>query len=159
MRSIIASALMMVSVSTPGAAFHGQSSGATSGTASDKACSILTKDLVLPLTQNPKLLDLIPPEEEPLANGGAACEFGPVRLQLYRPRSSPTKTQQKDFEAIQGVGDLAYFHNNRDRYAELMVWSGIRFFTLQVSVPSGSTAEATKPKTVALANQIIARLK
>jgi hypothetical protein len=124
-----------------------------------KACSILTKDLVLPFSPNPKMLDLIPAEEEPFGNGGTACDYGPVRLQLYPPRTSPAKTQPKDFQALSGAGELAYFRSNRDRYAELMVWGGVHYFTLQVSVPSGSTAEAIKPKTVTLANQVIAKLK
>ena len=113
---------------------------------------------MLPFAQNPKLLDAIPPEEEPMAGGGAACEYGIVRLQLYAPRSGALRTAPKDFQALPGVGELAYFRSNGDQYAELMVWQGDRYFTLQVSVPSGSTAEAIKPKTVTLANAIIARI-
>lgn len=124
-----------------------------------KACAVLTRELVLPFTANPKMLDLIPAEEEPFGNGGSACDYGPVRLQLYAPRTAPVNIQAKDLQPLSGTGDRALFRSNRDRYAELMVWSGAHYFTLQVSVPSGSTAEAIKPKTVVLANQVAAKLK
>jgi hypothetical protein len=148
MRAILAAFLMAQSLSLPVGAAQAA-----------KACSILTKDLVLPFTENPKVLDFVPAEEEPFGNGGTACDYGPVRLQLYPPRTSPSKTPPKDFQALTGAGELAYFRSNRNRYAELMVWGGVHYFTLQVSVPSGSTAEAIRPKTVALANHIIAKLK
>ena len=48
--------------------------------------------------------------------------------------------------------------NNRGRYAELMVWTGKHSLDLQVSGPSGRTAEAIKPDVVALANATIAKL-
>ena len=38
-----------------------------------------------------------------------------------------------------------------------MVWTGKHSLDLQVSVPSGRTAEAIKPDVVALANAIIAK--
>jgi hypothetical protein len=38
-------------------------------------------------------------------------------------------------------------------------WSGSYYLTLQVSVPTGSTAEAIKPNTVALANALLAKLR
>jgi hypothetical protein len=157
MRSILGSLLIASFVTVPADAF--QAKGGSAVVAAPKACSILTRDLALPLTENPKILDLLPPEEEPFGNGGTACQYGGVRLQLYPPRTSPAKTQPKDFQPLTGVGELAYFHSNRDRYAELMVWSGTSYFTLQVSVPTGATAEAIKPKTIVLANQIIAKLK
>ena len=150
MRSIVGSLLIASFFAVPAGAFQAQA---------PKACSILTRDLALPLTENPKMLDVLPPEEEPFGNGGTACEYGGVRLQLYPPRTSPAKTQPKDFQPLPGVGDLAYFNNSRNRYAGLMVWSGTSYFTLQVSVPTGSTAEAIKPKAVVLANQVIAKLK
>lgn len=56
-----------------------------------------------------------------------------------------------------GAGEAAFFRSNRNRYAELM-WTATHHFTLQVSVPTGSTAEAINPNTIALANAIIAKL-
>lgn len=123
-----------------------------------KACSILTRDLVEPFAQDKRTFGLIPPEEE-TTGSGSACEWGIVRLQLYAARPGASHTAPKDYLPLTGVGDNAFFHNNRDRYAELMVWSGAHHFTLQVSVPPGSTADAIKPKTVDLANAIINKLR
>jgi hypothetical protein len=125
-----------------------------------KACSVLTRDLVEPLTANKSVLDLSPPEEQTMSSGGAACQWGSVRLQLWPPKSgAPRASPGKEYQTVPGAGELAYFRSNRDRYAELMVWSATRYFTLQVSVPTGSTAEAVKPRVVTLANQILAKLK
>ena len=157
MRSIVTAWLIAGAAAVSAAEFQAVS-GAGAG-AAVKACPLLTRDLVLPFTENVKVLDLIPPQEEPFGTSGSACDYGPVRLQLYPPRTSPAKTPPQGMQPLAGAGDLAYFRSNRDRYAELMVWSGTHYFTLQVSVPSGSTAEAIKPKTVTLANQIIAKLK
>jgi len=125
-----------------------------------KACSVLTRELVEPFSANKKVLDLIPPEEEPMSGGAAACEWGLVRLQLWPAGSGAKRTSPgKEYQAVSGAGELAYFRSNRDRYAEMMVWSASRYFTLQVSVPTGSTAEAIKPQVVTLANQVIAKLR
>jgi hypothetical protein len=158
MRQIATSLLIVVSIAASPAASQVTGGPVASAGTAVKACSVLTRDLVLPFAQNPKLLDLIPPAEEAVGKSAAACEYGVVRLQLYAPGSGPVKTQPKDFQALPGVGDLAYFRNNRDYYAELMVWTGTRYFDLQVAVPTGSTAEAIKPKAVTLANQVIAKL-
>ena len=157
MRRTITSLLIVGCISGPATAFQARGGTAAGGTAI-KACSILTRDLVLPFAQNPKLLDLVPPEEETLTNW-VACEYGIVRLQLYAMRAGKAGPAPKDFQNLPGVGDTAYFRSNRDRYAELMVWKGAHHFTLQVAVPTGSTAEAIKPKTITLANAIIAKLK
>lgn len=158
MRRLLGSLLIVSAAAASPAAFQG-ASGGSPATASIRPCAVLTRDLVLPLTQNPKMLDLMPPSEEAMSASAAACEYGSVRLQLYAPRTTVDTTQVKDLQPLSGVGDRAYFRSNRNRYAELMVWSGARYFTLQVSVPTGSTAEAIKPKVVILANQIIAKLK
>ncbi len=93
-------------------------------------------------------------------NGAAACEWGVVRLQLWPPKSGAPRTAPgKEYQTLSGVGELAFFRSNRDRYAELMVWSATRYFTLQVAVPTGGTAESIKPQVLALANQVLAKLK
>lgn len=58
----------------------------SSGAAGPRACAVLTRDLVTPFTENPKVLDLIPPAEEVLGTTGTACEHGAVRLQLWPGR-------------------------------------------------------------------------
>jgi hypothetical protein len=66
---------------------------------------------------------------------------------------------RQEFQPIAGAGEGGYFRSNRDRYAELMVWTGKDSLDLQVSVPPGRTAEAIKSDVVALANAIIAKLR
>ena len=149
MRRIVSSLLIVGCISWPAAAFQ----------AGIKACSILTRDLVLPFAENPKLLDLIPPEEEPMAGGGAACEYGIVRLQISPGAGPKRAAPDKEWQPLSGAGEAAFFRSNRNRYAELMFWTPKHYLTLQVSVPTGSTAEAIKPKVLTLANQVIAKLR
>ena len=128
------------------------------GQPSVRACALLTRDLVAPFTENKQLLDLIPPEEETLGTSGTACEYGAVRLQLFPGRGGKRTMSAKDLQPISGAGEGGYFRNNRERYAELMVWTNKHALDLQVSVPSGRTADAIKADVVALANAIIAKL-
>ena len=159
MRQVVSLFAAVVCITSQAAASQAGAKGAAAGKPVGP-CSILTKDLVAPFAQNKKVLDIIPPEEESLGGGGSACEWGIVRLQLYpSPGGKQNRTVPKDFQPLSGAGEVAYFRSNRDRYAELMVWTATHYFTLQVSVPTGSTAEAIKPNTVALANAIIAKLR
>jgi hypothetical protein len=123
-----------------------------------RACAVLTRDLVTPFTENKKMLDLLPPQEEVLGTSGTACEYGGVRLQLFPGRGGKRTPSAKGLEPVSGAGEGGYFRSNRNRYAELMVWTSKHSLDLQVSVPSGRTAEAIKPDVVALANAILAKL-
>ena len=157
MGRLIAALLILGIGQMPLLAFQARGGAAPAGSGL-KACPILTRDLVEPFAQTTRALDLFPPEEETMS-AGTACEWGVVRLQLYPARPGAAHTAPKDYLPLPGLGETAFFHNNRDRYAELLVWSGAHHFTLQVSVPTGSTADAIKPKTVALANAIIKKLR
>ena len=139
-------------------AAHLIASQTASGQPPVRACAVLTRDLVAPFTENKKMLDLLPPEEEALGTSGTACEYGAVRLQLFPGRGGKRTVSSKDFQPVSGAGEGGYFRNNRDRYAELMVWTGRHSLDLQVSVPSGRTAEAMKADVIALANAILAKL-
>ena len=130
----------------------------TPGQPAIRACAVLTRDLVAPLTENRKVLDLIPPEEESMGGPNTACENGAVRLQLYPGRGGKGTVTGKDYQPISGPGWNGYFRDNRGNYAELLVWTAKHSFTLQVSLPSGRSAESLKPDVVALANTIIAKL-
>ena len=140
------------------AAEQTRSRGPAASQAAPRACAILTRDLVAPFTENKRVLDLIPPQEEELGTSGTACEHGAVRLQLFPGRGGKRTMSAKDIQPISGAGEGAYFRNNANRYAELMVWTDKHSLDLQVCVPSGLTAEAIKPEVVALANAIIAKL-
>jgi hypothetical protein len=140
------------------AASQTRSGGPAAGPPAVRACAVLTRDLVAPFTENKKILDLLPPEEEELGTSGTACEYGAVRLQLFPGRGGKRTISAKDLQPISGAGEGGYFRNNGDRYAELMTWTSKHSLDLQVSVPSGRTAEAMKADVVALANTILAKL-
>jgi len=135
---------------------------AQSGKPAIRACEVLTRDVVAKFdTGNPKMRDLIPRDEEAIGSHGSSCNDGSIFVQIdpFLNSDSYRKSPAKDWQAVSGVGDTAYFHNNRDRYAELMVWSGKHHFTIQLSVPDGRTAEAVKPNTIGIATALIAKLK
>jgi hypothetical protein len=132
--------------------------GGATGQPAFRACSLLTRDLVAPFAENTRVLDLFSPEEETLGTSGSACEWGTVRLQLYSGGGKPP-VSTKGLQPIAGVGQGGYFRNNREQYAELLAWTATHNFTLQVSVPTGKTAEALKPAVLKLANAIIAKLR
>jgi hypothetical protein len=142
-------------------AYHASPSQAGSTPAAGqpvRACAVLTRDLVAPFTENKKILDLLPPSEEELGTTGTACDYGGVRLQLFPGRGGKPTVSAKGLQPVSGAGDGGLFRSNRDRYAELMVWTSKYRVDLQVSVPSGGTAEAIKPDVVALANAILKKL-
>ena len=155
MRRIV-SLLVVGCLSRPVTAFQ-VSAGA--GGAALKACSLLTKDLVLPFAQNPKVLDFIPPEEESMPNGGAACEYGIVRLQVSPGRGPNRTAPSPEWQRVSGTGEAAFFRANGREYAELMFWTAQHYLTLQVGVPTGSTPDALRPKVLTLANQLMAKLR
>ena len=157
MRHTIASVLVVACVGVQTLA--SQAPGGATGKAARGACSILTKDLVAPFAENKMVLNIIKPEEEAMGGSASACEWGIVRLQLYPGAKQNRTPPAKDLQPLSGVGEAAYFRNNRNQYAELAVWTATHYFTLQVSVPTGKTAEGIKPNTVALANAIIAKLR
>ena len=135
---------------------------AQSGKPAIRACEVLTRDVVAKFdTGNPKMRDLIPRDEEAIGSHGSSCNDGSIFVQIdpFLNSDSYRKSPAKDWQAVSGVGDTAYFHNNRDRYAELMVWSGRHHFTIQLSVPDGRTAEAVKPNTIGIATALVAKLK
>jgi len=160
MRQFIASVLVTAAVTAT--ALASQTSGASSG-GRIGACSLLTRDVIMKFgSENGKrFVDVLKPNESPMGTNGSSCGYGGIQFQLDPfPRSEQLrKSPQKDWQAVSGVGETAYFHNNANRWAELMVWSGAHHFTIQQDVPMGSTAEAVKPNTIALANYIITKLR
>jgi hypothetical protein len=158
MRHVVALFVAISWITPQEAASQTRAGAPAAGQPALRACAVLTRDLVAPFTENKTILDLIPPEEEALGTSGTACEYGAVRLQLFPGRGGKRTVSAKDLQPISGAGEGGFFRSNRDRYAELMVWTGKHSLDLQVSVPSGRTAEAIKLEVVALANAIIAKL-
>jgi hypothetical protein len=158
MRHAVTLFVALSCVTSQGSASQTRSGDPAAGQPAVRACAVLTRDLVEPFTENKKILDLIPAQEEALGTSGTACEYGAVRLQLFPGRGGKRTISAKDLQPISGAGEGGYFRSNRNRYAELMVWTSKHSLDLQVSVPSGRTAEAIKADVVALANAIIAKL-
>ena len=122
------------------AAFQTRSGGPAAGQPTVRACAVQTRDLVAPLTENKKILDLIPPQR------GGTRDVGHCMPARRRPAAvvpgtwwETDKVSAKDFQPISGAGEGGFLRNNRDRYAELMVWTGKHSLNLQVSVPSRRT--------------------
>lgn len=158
MRHVLTLSVVISCLTSQAGASQTRSGGPAAGPPAVRACAVLTKDLVAPFTENKSVLDLIGPQEEVLGTSGTACEYGAVRLQLFPGRGGKRTASARGLEPISGAGEGGYFRSNRNRYAELMVWTGKHSLDLQVSVPSGRTAEAIKPDVVALANAILAKL-
>lgn len=57
------------------------------------------------------------------------------------------------------LGDAAYYRPNRSYYTELMVRSGARVLTIQMSVPTGRTPHSILPNAVGLAKALLAKLQ
>ena len=139
-----------------------QSGKPSSGKPAIRACELLTREMVAKYdTHDPKLRDLIPRQEEAIGSHGSSCDDGGILIQIdpFLRSDVYRKSPPKDWQAVSGVGETAYFHNNKNRWAELMVWTGTHHFTIQLSVPDGGTAESVKPNAMGLATALIARLK
>jgi hypothetical protein len=152
------SLLAAIGCITSHAAAQGRVGAPAAGQSPVRACLVLTRDLVAPFNENKQMLDLIPPNEETLGPSGTACTYGGVRLQLFPGRGGRRTVSAPGLQPVSGAGDGGFFRNNRDRYAELMVWTSKHSLDLQIPVPSGRTAEAIKPEVIALANTILKKL-
>ena len=82
MRHVVTFFVAIGCLTAHAAASQARAGGPGTGQPAVRACAALSRDLVAPFTENKKILDLIPPEEEALGTSGTACEYGAVRLQL-----------------------------------------------------------------------------
>jgi len=164
MRQAVASALLVICFTPQMSAL--QSRGGTgAGSPANRACSLLTKERVLKTTpyKDTSFLFLIEPNGDILGTSGSACEYGAIGLQIdpFTPARLEELRQKsgKDWVAVSGVGDGAYFRANGTTYAELYVRVGTHTMTIQMSGPAGTTPEAMKPNVIALANILVPELR
>jgi hypothetical protein len=152
--------LLLVSLSAPAAA--SQAPGGTADAASRiSACSLLPTELMVKVGGiNKQMVKYLEPSEEPMGANVSACDYASVRLQV-NPFGKGSKPRQpaKEWQAVSGVGDGAFFRPNGTHYAELIVWTGAHHFTIQFGVPTGGTPESIRPNTIELANAIVAKLR
>jgi hypothetical protein len=106
-----------------------------------------------------KALDAMPPEEEAIGAYGSSCNYPSVTIQVmpFSKQAIDAERAKGGLEAVGGVGDEAWFHNNRNRYAELYVRVGARLLTVQANV--STTIDAVKPGTLSLAKALAAKLQ
>lgn len=171
MRAVVASFVLTGCLAIHVPAFGADSQAAT-GKQATAACSLLTRELVLqvsPYEQQPpavrdmhrQLLAQLPPREEPVGAAGSACDYGPIHMQID-PFASPANVEKslaKTAAPLSGLGDVAFFHDNRGRFAELYVRAGARVLTIQMDVPDGRTPESVKPNAIALAEALLPKLR
>jgi hypothetical protein len=141
-----------------------QARGAAAGTSAIRACSLLPKDLVMKVSGvvNKLIFDM-PPQEESIGRSGSMCDYADITLQIDAFTAERIeeigKAKGKEWVPVSGVGDRAYFRNNKNNYAELIGSVGAHTFTIQMSVPTQGTAEGMKPNAIALANTIVPKLR
>ena len=131
--------------------------------AGQSACSLLTKDVVTQVSpKSPESLKLMLTVEpmESKSGAGTLCSYGGITMQVDAVTpASMEKVRDKTWVAVPGLGDTAYFHDNRGNFAELYVQAGKRTLTIQMSPGTGKTVEETKPNTIALAKLLLPKLK
>ena len=159
MRHVIASVLVIGCLASPVVASQARTPAQTN-MPNVSACSLLPRDLVEKvITGSKETLKYMKPQEQPIGTHGSFCDYGLIlQVNPFLRHEDLRKSPGKDWHRVTGVGDTAYFRNNTNNYAELMVWSGAHHFTIQLGIPAGGTAESVRPNTITLANAIISKL-
>ena len=134
---------------------------APAGRPNVSACSLLPRDLVEKvITGTTETLKYLKPQEQPIGTHGSFCDYGVIlQVDPFLRHEDVRKSPGKDWHRVTGVGDTAYFRNNANSFAELMVWTGSHHFTIQMGIPAGGTADSVRPNTITLANAIIPKLR
>lgn len=160
MRHVVVTVLMIGCIAMEAAASQARTA-TTSARPVIGACSLLTRDLVEKVvTGNKDTLKYLKPEEQPIGTHGSFCDYGLIlQVDPFLKHDDLRTSPPKDWQRVTGVGDTAYFRNNANRFAELIVWTGSHHFTIQMGVPAGSSAESVRPNTITLANAIIPKLR
>ena len=123
-----------------------------------KACSFLTKEEVKKHLPWNAILDKMPTEEEPVGAAGSSCNYPSVFIQVFPvPKQVTGPPSKTGYEPVSGVGNEAYFRNNRNEYAELYVRTPTHTVTLQAD--ADGKVDAVKPNVINLAKALIAKLR
>jgi hypothetical protein len=124
-----------------------------------EVCKLLSKEEVKSHLPWIAVLDQMPIEEEAIGTSGSSCTYPTVFVQVLQFDQGSIDALRKDapLEAISDVGDEAYFRNNMNRYAELMVRVGPRMLTLQAD--GEGKMDTTKSQVIALAKLYVPKLR
>jgi hypothetical protein len=126
-----------------------------------KVCELLPKEEVKKHLPWEPMFDRMKLEEEAIGVEGSSCGYPSVHVQVlpYGQSFLDAAKKRGGLEHVAGVGDEAYFHNNKNLFAELYVRIDKRILTLQASVPSDGKAETVKPALVSLAKAYVPKLR
>lgn len=124
-----------------------------------QVCTLVSKEEVKKHLPWAAMLDQMPIEEMPIGNDGSSCEFPTVGVQVltYSRGFVDAAAKSAPLEPVPGLGDEAYFRNNKNRYAEVMVKVGPRLLTLQAS--ADGDIDKVKPRVIELAKVYVAKLR
>ncbi len=124
-----------------------------------EVCKLVPKDEVKRHLPWIAALDQLPIEEEPIGISGSSCNYPTVFVQVlpFSQGSIDALRKEGPLEPIAAVGDEAYFRNNKNRYAELMVRVGPRMLTLQAD--GEGKMDAAKLQVIELAKAYVAALR
>ena len=125
-----------------------------------KVCALLTVAEVKKLAPWEPMFDQMKIEEEGVV-GGSSCSYPTATVQVMQFRQATIDAMGKTgkLEAVAGVGDAAWLHNNRDMFAELAAKVGPHLLTVQTSIDRGQTFETSKPELLALGRAFAAKLR
>jgi hypothetical protein len=128
------------------------------------ACSVLTRAEVRKLVPwSDQMESIFAQEEEDQFANGSGCEYPSVRVQIMSTTPDQWKrwvdtAKNPTVERIAGVGQEAYIRDNKGMFAELYAKSGSYLVSLQKSLKTGETTQASKPQLIALAKAIVTKL-
>jgi hypothetical protein len=105
------------------------------------------------------MFDQMALEEEAIGTTGSSCSYPTVQVQVLMFTRSflDAARQSATIETISGLGDEAYFRNNRTMFAEVFVRVGYRLLTLQAD--ADDNVAAVKPTVIGLAREYVAKLR
>lgn len=159
MRHIAKATLMVVAMGCAlPPSLHAQRPAAA-GTAAIRACALVTKADVKKHLPWAPMLDNMPVEEEPVGATGSSCNYPSVTIQVlpFSRRTLDMVRAKKGTDAIDGIGDEAYFHRNPNGYGELYAKVGTHLLTLQATAEDDISA--VKPGVESLARALVTKLK
>ena len=109
--------LLVIGVSTTALMARQAAPGAATP-ARPSACALLTKELVTQITpyDTQTLAGVlgVRPTEDPIGQSGSACSYGGITMQIDPfPFATIEKMRTPAWAAVPGVGDAAYFRDNR----------------------------------------------
>lgn len=151
--------LVTTALITAGVVFAGMFPLAAQSPAKVLVCSLLpTAEVKKHLPWRPQL-DQFPPEEEGIGTSGSSCNYPSAMIQVLPNSSRMIEEARKKggLEPVSGIGEEAYFHNNRNRFAELYVKTGKYVLTLQSNWDGKDPS--VKAGTISLAKALVAKLR